>query len=95
MDYFQLPNKAINLSELLDLALGTPDPGSVNFSILYIILSYIIKHLKLNDAKPDVEKPSNEPQSQTDAKISLSDWAPNIFHNLQNKIVCYTSVMVL
>ncbi|KAK4468116.1 hypothetical protein MN116_008284 [Schistosoma mekongi] len=86
MDYSQLPNRAINLSELLDLALGTPDPGSVNFSILYIILSYIIRHLKLNDVEPDVEKPSNGPQSQSDGKISTSDWAPNIFHNLQKRL---------
>ncbi|XP_018652794.1 hypothetical protein Smp_144020 [Schistosoma mansoni] len=65
MDYSQHSDKTVKLSELLDLALGTPD------------------HLKIGDVEPDVEKPSNEPQSRNDAKISTSDLTPNIFHNIQ------------
>uniref|UniRef100_A0A094ZSF5 Uncharacterized protein n=1 Tax=Schistosoma haematobium TaxID=6185 RepID=A0A094ZSF5_SCHHA len=65
MDYSRVPDRAVKLSELLDLALGTPD------------------HLKLSDVEPDVEKPSNEPRSQNEAKISTSELAPNIFHNIQ------------
>ncbi|CAH8599788.1 unnamed protein product, partial [Schistosoma margrebowiei] len=56
---------------------------SVNFGILYIILSHIIKHLKSSDVEPDVKKPSNEPRSQNEAKISTSEFASSIFYNIQ------------
>uniref|UniRef100_A0A3Q0KNS5 Glutamine-rich protein n=1 Tax=Schistosoma mansoni TaxID=6183 RepID=A0A3Q0KNS5_SCHMA len=95
MDYSQHSDKTVKLSELLDLALGTPDPGSVNFGILYIILSHIIKHLKIGDVEPDVEKPSNEPQSRNDAKISTSDLTPNIFHNIQKRLTTIESQLTL
>ncbi|CAH8617599.1 unnamed protein product [Schistosoma haematobium] len=95
MDYSRVPDRAVKLSELLDLALGTPDPGSVNFGILYIILSYIIKHLKLSDVEPDVEKPSSEPRSQNEAKISTSELAPNIFHNIQKRLTTIESQLAL
>ncbi|CAH8570351.1 unnamed protein product [Heterobilharzia americana] len=86
MDYSQLSNKSVKLSELLDLALGTPDPGSVNFGILYIILSYIIKHLRLSDVEPDIDRSTPGPQSHSDLKISISDLTPNLFHSIQKRL---------
>ncbi|CAH8599164.1 unnamed protein product [Heterobilharzia americana] len=86
MDYSQLSNKSVKLSELLDLALGTPDPGSVNFGILYIILSYIIKHLRLSDVEPDIDRSTPGPQSHSDLKISVSDLTPNLFHSIQKRL---------
>lgn len=35
----------ITLENLLELALGTPEIGAVNFNFLYEVISEIIKHL--------------------------------------------------
>nr|CAH8861635.1 unnamed protein product [Trichobilharzia regenti] len=86
MDNSHLPNRATKLSELLDLALGTPDPGSVNFGILYVILSHIIRHLHLSDAETDVEKSSYERQPNNDVKLSAYDLTPGFFHNVQKRL---------
>ncbi|TRY65783.1 hypothetical protein DNTS_018386 [Danionella cerebrum] len=37
----------ISLNELLDLSIGTPDAGSVNFGALYALLRALLGHLKL------------------------------------------------
>ncbi|CAH8860634.1 unnamed protein product [Trichobilharzia szidati] len=86
MDNSHLYNKTTKLSELLDLALGTPDPGSVNFGILYVILSHIIRHLKLSDEETVVEKSSYERQPNNDVKLSACDLTPGFFHNVQKRL---------
>lgn len=37
----------ISLHELLDLSIGTPDVGSVNFSAMHALLNAILGHLKI------------------------------------------------
>ncbi|XP_043855219.1 uncharacterized protein C16orf96 homolog [Dromiciops gliroides] len=39
----------IKFKDLLNLALGTPDPGVVNFNALHILLNSIIEHLHLEE----------------------------------------------
>ncbi|CAH8581944.1 unnamed protein product [Schistosoma intercalatum] len=79
MDYSRLSDKAVTLSELLDLALGTPDG----------------QHLKLSDVKPDVKKPTNEPRSQNETKISTSELAKNILYNIQKRLTTIESQLAL
>ncbi|CAH8535210.1 unnamed protein product [Schistosoma turkestanicum] len=95
MDSSKLPEKNTNLSELLDLALGTPDPGSVNFGILYIILSHIIKHLELSDVEPCEEKNLSELYAQSEAKFPGSGTDQNIYHGIQKRLLNVESQLEL
>lgn len=39
----------LNISQMVDLALGTPDEGIVNFNVLHALLHVVVQQLKLND----------------------------------------------
>lgn len=41
----------INLHQMIDLSLGTPDVGIINFNVLQALLHLIVKQLKLDDAR--------------------------------------------
>lgn len=47
---------ALSLSKLVDLALGTPEVGAVNFNILHSLLHAMIQHLKLSDVTADINE---------------------------------------
>ena len=45
---------AVPLPQLLDLALGSPEIGAVNFNVLHTLLHAIIKTLNLSDVKAEI-----------------------------------------
>lgn len=44
---------AVYLPSLIDQALGSPDPGAVNFNTLHKLLHILVSHLGLNDTRVD------------------------------------------
>ncbi|XP_064602081.1 uncharacterized protein LOC135468010 isoform X1 [Liolophura sinensis] len=47
---------ALSLSKLVDLALGTPEVGAVNFNILHSLLHAMIQHLKISEITADINE---------------------------------------
>ena len=47
--------EGVSLSELVDLALCTPEVGAVNFNILRILLHELLRKLNFDDVLADVD----------------------------------------
>lgn len=56
----------VELEQLLDIALTTPEVGTVNFNILRVFLHEILKHLQIEKKSIDVESLRSELQSAYD-----------------------------
>ena len=56
----------IELEQLLDIALTTPDVGSVNFNILRVLLQEILRHLNIESKVIDVDSRRTELKSAYD-----------------------------
>ncbi|XP_041362926.1 glutamine-rich protein 2-like [Gigantopelta aegis] len=75
----------VSLSKLVDLALGTPEIGAVNFNVLHSLLHAMLKQLNIQDVNTDIASVDRdflatssqdkylttlgEPDSKTDSKI--------------------------
>ena len=66
---------AVSLSQMVDLSLGTPEIGSVNFNVMHTLLHAIIKKLNIGDAKADINEHDRDflSHSKFRAKSTLSD----------------------
>ncbi|XP_074647627.1 uncharacterized protein LOC141903415 isoform X2 [Tubulanus polymorphus] len=51
---------AVQLSEMVDLALGTPEVGSVNFNVLHTLLHAVISKLGISEAKAELTEEDEE-----------------------------------
>ncbi|XP_064378625.1 glutamine-rich protein 2 isoform X2 [Dromaius novaehollandiae] len=51
----------ISLRELVDLAIGMPEVGAVNFNALHSLLHAILQHLGLQDVKTEMQEQSPKP----------------------------------
>lgn len=51
---------AVPLPQMVDLALGSPEVGAVNFNVLHTLLHAMIKKLGLADAKADLNDADRE-----------------------------------
>lgn len=60
----------VTLSKLLDLSLGTPEPGAVNFNALHTLLAALINQMKIQEMEVDFTE--NIPMSDS----ALSKRAP-------------------
>uniref|UniRef100_A0A0B6ZLE6 DUF4795 domain-containing protein n=1 Tax=Arion vulgaris TaxID=1028688 RepID=A0A0B6ZLE6_9EUPU len=50
----------VSLSHLVDLALGSPEIGAVNFNVLHTLLHAMIQKLNIQDVKADVDEHDRE-----------------------------------
>ncbi|XP_070581415.1 glutamine-rich protein 2-like isoform X7 [Ptychodera flava] len=50
----------MRLGEMVDLALGTPEVGAVNFNVLHTFLHAVVEHLNLRDVKAEVDATDKE-----------------------------------
>ncbi|XP_013414944.1 uncharacterized protein C16orf96 homolog isoform X2 [Lingula anatina] len=50
----------LSLPQMVDLALGTPEVGSVNFNVLHTLLHAMLKRLDITDVKADINKIDKE-----------------------------------
>ncbi|KAF7261773.1 hypothetical protein EG68_02381 [Paragonimus skrjabini miyazakii] len=67
-------SKMMALSGLLDAAIGTPEPGCVNFTILHTFLSAILKHLSIEDLEASVDRTIFESiNTRSPTSLSISE----------------------
>ncbi|XP_076074675.1 uncharacterized protein LOC143045794 isoform X4 [Mytilus galloprovincialis] len=51
-----MPCTKVNLSQMVDLALGSPEVGSVNFNVLHTLLHAMLKRLNIVDVQADINE---------------------------------------
>lgn len=51
-----MPATKVNLSQMVDLALGTPEVGAVNFNVLHTLLHAMLKRLNIVDVQADINE---------------------------------------
>lgn len=51
---------SVSLSQLVDLALGTPEVGAVNFNVLHTLLHAMIHKLNIQEVKADIDEHDRE-----------------------------------
>ncbi|CAM4415427.1 unnamed protein product [Leuciscus chuanchicus] len=61
----------ISLHELLELSIGTPDVGAVNFNALHTLLHAILGHLKIERVKTPWKEADNDHDNPAQSKASL------------------------
>ena len=66
---------AVSLSQMVDLSLGTPEIGAVNFNVMHSLLHAIIRRLNIADVKADIDEHDRDflSTSKIRAKSTLSD----------------------
>lgn len=52
----KMPSTKVNLSQMVDLALGSPEVGSVNFNVLHTLLHAMLKRLNIVDVQADINE---------------------------------------
>ena len=79
----------VSLSKLVDLALGTPEIGAVNFNILHSLLHAMLNQLNIQDVQTDIDKVDRDflatgklvkdvtASGEPDSKIDESDFGPS------------------
>ncbi|XP_066292229.1 glutamine-rich protein 2-like isoform X2 [Branchiostoma lanceolatum] len=63
-----MPPSTMRLSELVDLSLGTPDIGVVNFNAMHTLFHAIIGHLKITDVETKI---GEDIQRERDAQSTI------------------------
>ena len=99
-----MPTK-VNLPRMVDLALGTPDVGAVNFNVLHTLLHAMLKNLKITDVTADLNeldllsRREKTGVSDLDSGISTysddgsSDSGRTPYHQLEMKVAKLTMQM--
>lgn len=83
----------ISLSDLVNLSIGTPEVGAVNFNALHALLHAIIKNLNIQDVKAKVPEEENGPYNPPKGLVKAADkewqndWVPNGNHQVEQKIL--------
>jgi hypothetical protein len=49
-----MPATKVNLSQMVDLAVGTPEVGAVNFNVLHTLLHAMLKRLNIVDVQAEI-----------------------------------------
>lgn len=78
----------ISLFDLVNLSIGTPDPGSVQFNALHTLLHALIKHLNIQDVRTEwfIERdPSRDLPAPPDAQAVPRDM-PSPYHHMEGKL---------
>ncbi|XP_060573272.1 uncharacterized protein C16orf96-like [Ruditapes philippinarum] len=66
---------AVSLSQMVDLSLGTPEIGSVNFNVMHTLLHAIIRKLSIADHRAEINEHDRDflATSKIRARSTLSD----------------------
>ncbi|XP_008120621.1 uncharacterized protein C16orf96 homolog isoform X2 [Anolis carolinensis] len=81
----------LSFSELINLAIGTPELGHVNFNALHVLLQGILDHLHLTDVKKEVtaeemdfiRTPNLTPSTES---ITPAKKSSSLFHQLHERM---------
>lgn len=86
---------SLTLSELANIAIGTPEAGNVNFNALHILLHSILEHLQLQDIRKEIleeEKDFLKPSSGLTLKkrptqqADMEGKSSSLFHQMQQRL---------
>ncbi|KAK6168854.1 hypothetical protein SNE40_020026 [Patella caerulea] len=86
---------AITLSKLLDLAIGTPEVGAVNFNLLYRLLNAMLKKLELVDHEMHIHDLDKDFTSSKVLALTTDITQPTSspYHELERKVLWITKQM--
>ncbi|XP_033023802.1 uncharacterized protein C16orf96 homolog [Lacerta agilis] len=87
---------SISFAELINLAIGTPELGNVNFNALHLFLHSLLDHLHLKDMKKEITDDELDfikpPKDLASSVVSAEVMEPakkssSIFHQLHDRVV--------
>ncbi|XP_072259964.1 glutamine-rich protein 2 [Pyxicephalus adspersus] len=83
---------AISLSDLVNLSIGTPEIGAVNFNALRTLLHAIIKHLNIQDIKAEILEEDNGPYNLPRGLLKVdqegqNEKVPNGYRWMEQKVL--------
>lgn len=87
---------SISFAELINLAIGTPELGNVNFNALHLFLHSLLDHLHLKDMKKEItddELDFIKPPKDLATSVATSEVvqparkSSSIFHQLHDRVV--------
>ena len=64
---------SLSLSQMVDLALGTPEVGAVNFNVLHTLLHAVLQNLQIDNVKTDVDAADTDFLSQKRSESRAAD----------------------
>jgi glutamine-rich protein 2 len=70
-----MPPTAVSLARMVDLAVGTPEAGAVNFNVLHSLLHAVLQRLNIADVKadlPELEDADNRGQTRDSGLDNIS-----------------------
>lgn len=85
---------SLDLAQMVDLALGTPEIGAVNFNVLHTLLHAILKKLDLSAVTADISKEDEaflaqkkaEPDSLNKTNDGSIPQTRSPYHKLEDKV---------
>uniref|UniRef100_A0A8C5R5U7 DUF4795 domain-containing protein n=1 Tax=Leptobrachium leishanense TaxID=445787 RepID=A0A8C5R5U7_9ANUR len=78
---------SVSLKELVNLAIGSPEVGAVNFNALYALLHGILEHLQLGDVRRVLSQEEREFVHPSLVKeVNQTERPPSLFWQLQEKV---------
>ncbi|XP_034988086.1 uncharacterized protein C16orf96 homolog [Zootoca vivipara] len=85
---------SISFAELINLAIGTPELGNVNFNALHLFLHSLLDHLNLKDMKKEITddeldfiKPPKDLATSVTEVDQPAKKSSSIFHQLHDRVV--------
>ncbi|XP_030068228.1 uncharacterized protein C16orf96 homolog isoform X2 [Microcaecilia unicolor] len=85
---------SLSFAELVNLALGTPELGSVNFNVLHMFLHGLLQHFKISDVRRVISADEEElfkPSASTIVYSKATEGKPvekttSVFHQIQDRV---------
>ena len=68
----------VSLSQMVDLALGTPEVGAVNFNVLHTLLHAMLTRLDLKGVQAEISKESSDLLTRNRSDASATDGSSGI-----------------
>ncbi|KAM5151737.1 uncharacterized protein C16orf96 homolog [Mantella aurantiaca] len=79
-------SSTISLRDLLNLAIGFPELGAVNFNALHSLLHGLLEHLQLGDVQRQLSPEEREFIQPGSIQAEDTGRASTLFHHLQDKV---------
>ncbi|XP_075686865.1 uncharacterized protein C16orf96 homolog isoform X2 [Rhinoderma darwinii] len=77
---------SVSFKELLNLAIGSPELGAVNFNALYSLLYGLLEHLQVEDVRRKLSQEEKEFIQPGQINVDDSEKPSTLFHHLQDKL---------
>ncbi|XP_071975783.1 uncharacterized protein C16orf96 homolog isoform X3 [Engystomops pustulosus] len=77
---------SVTFKELLNLAIGSPELGAVNFNALYSLLYGLLEQLQVGDVRRKLSQEEREFILPGPVNVADSEKPSSLFHHLQDKV---------